>query len=144
MDKIEEHIGEVHFTISIHASTVPNIHPHHPCWAWGWQTYWEPWSQMVAVHMRLYGWGLEKVSRIRQVLLHTRWQRAMNWVLAICGPYQKVMASTTIEHHHYSVQCWCYNSELIQAQAVLCKLFILPSIFYKVCLPPLFSSVGVL
>lgn len=33
--KTEEHVGEVHFIISIHASVVANICRPHPCWGWG-------------------------------------------------------------------------------------------------------------
>lgn len=38
-------------------------------------------------------------------------------------------------------QCWCYNTELIQAKAVAYKFSILPSLFYQVFLPSLFPSV---
>lgn len=52
---------------------VANIHPHHPWWDEVNQTYEEPLaSDMVVVHMRLFGWGLERISRITQVLPHAR------------------------------------------------------------------------
>lgn len=58
------------------------------------ETYEEPSHQMVIVHMGLFGGRLER-SPGSDKCQSTLDDKEVDWLLAICGPYQKIMRRTT-------------------------------------------------
>lgn len=58
------------------------------------ETYEEPSHQMVIVHMGLFEGRLER-SPGSDKCQSTLDDKEVDWLLAICGPYQKIMRRTT-------------------------------------------------
>lgn len=75
------------------------------------QTYEEPLSSdMVIVHMRLFGWGLERISRITQVLPHARWREqwvgCWQFVVLIRRQWQRQQLSIFTQSSMLVLQGW--------------------------------------